>query len=167
MGNTLSSNSDLPQHRVDVVEPGVLARCHWVSCEIGKDLIFDTTGLQTYCFAKWDERVYDVLAVAAAVEFCDRTKARPSTGWSRDFVLRVPVHDPNHWKAISTALCDALSFLTGDRWQIDFIARKAKAPAPWQSNFDMPVNNTHTIIPYSDGLDSYATAGLMLSLIHI
>ena len=159
MGNTMSSNSALPQHRVDVVEPGVLARRCWVSCEIGKELIFDATRLQTYCFAKWDERVYDVLVVAAAVEFCDRTEARPSTGWGRDFMLRVPVHDPNHWKAASTTLCEALSFLTGDRWHFDFIAKKALAPS--QGILDMPMDSTRAVIPYSDGLDSCAVTGLM------
>lgn len=159
MGNTMSSNSGLPQYRVDIVEPGTSACRHWVSCEIGKDLMFDTTGLQTYCFAKWNERVYDALVVTAAVEFCDRTKARPSTGWGRNFVLRIPIHDPNHWKSVSHVLCDALSFLTGDQWHFDFIARKA--PAPWQGILDMPVDSTHVVIPYSDGLDSYAMAGLM------
>ena len=162
MGNVKASNSALPQYRVDVVEPGTSARCHWLRCEIGKNLTFDTDKLQTYCLAKWDERLYDVLVVTAAVEFCDRTKARPSTGRFRDFVLRVPVHDPVHWSsnAVSTALRDALSFLTGDRWQINFIARKA--PVPYQGILNMPrLGNTHAIIPYSDGLDSWAIAGLM------
>ena len=163
MGNTKSSDSALPQHRVDVVEPGTSARRHWLNCEIGKDLEFDTSGIQTYCLTKWDERVYDVLVVAAAAEFCDRTKARPSTGWGREFVLRVPVHEPGHWRSnASTALCDTLSFLTGDQWRLEFVARKAKALAPCQGNFDIPVpDGTGVIIPYSDGLDSYAVAGLM------
>ena len=162
MGNMGASNSALPQHRVDVVEPGMSARRHWVRCEIGKDLKFDTTRLQTYCFAKWDERVYDVLVAAAAAEFCDRTKARPSTRWGREFVLRVPVHDPGYWRTLSSALCDALTFLTGDQWRLEFVARKAKAPASCQSNFDIPVpDGAGVIIPYSDGLDSCAVAGLM------
>ena len=161
MGNKEVPSPALPQHCVDVVEPGTSAPRHGIRCEIGTDLKFDMSGLQTYCFAKWDERVYDVLVVAAAVEFCDRTKARPSTGRGREFVLRVPVHDPSHWGVVSTDLRNALSFLTGDRWQIDFLARKAKAPAPCQGHFDMPVDDAQAVIPYSDGLDSYAVAGLM------
>ena len=163
MGNAKPSNPALPQYRVDVVEPGMSAHRHWLNCEIGKDLKFDTSGIQTYCLTKWDERVYDVLVVAAAAEFCDRTKPRPPTGWGREFVLRVPVHEPGHWRSnASTALCDTLSFLTGDQWRLEFVARKAKALAPCQGNFDIPVpDGTGVIIPYSDGLDSYAVAGLM------
>ena len=156
-----ASNLALPQYRVDVVEQGTPACRHWVSCQIGRDLKFDTIGLQTYCFAKWDERVYDALVVAAAIEFCDRTKKRPSTRWGRDFVLRVPVHDPSHWRAASTSLRSAMSFLTGDQWHFEFVTRTAKAPAPRQGHFAMPTDNPYAIIPYSDGLDSCAVAGLM------
>ena len=47
----------------------------------------------------------------------DHTKARPSARWGRDIMLRVPVHDPAHWRsaAVSGALQGALGFLTGDR----------------------------------------------------
>ena len=160
MGNAEASNSGSSQYCVDVVEFGTPAPRHWIRCEIGKDLLFDTDRLQTYCLTKWDERLYDLLVVAASVQFCDRTKARPSTRWGRNFVVRVPVHDPGHWRSNTLiALQNALSFLTGDQWCFDFVARKA--PAPWQDNFDMPVENAHAVIPYSDGLDSYAVAGLM------
>ena len=155
MGNTAAS-----QYCVDVVESGAPASWHWIRCEIGKDLLFDTNKLQTYCLTKWDERLYDLLVVAASVQFCDRTKARPSTGRGRNFVVRVPVHDPGHWRSNTLiALENALSFLTGDQWCFEFVARKA--PASWQGNFDMPVENAYAVIPYSDGLDSRAVAGLM------
>ena len=157
-----ASHASLPQHRIDVVEPGAPTRNHWVPCRIGHDLKFSTSGLEAYCHANWHERVYDAFVVAAAVQFADHTKARPSTGWGRDFVLRVPVHDPGHWSSatVSTALHDALTFLTDDRWQIIFSARKSPAPRPRQRNFDMP-DRSCVIVPFSDGLDSRAVAGLM------
>ncbi len=159
MGNTEAA---LPQYCVDVVESGALACCHWVRCEIGCDLKFDTAGLEAYCFANWDERVYDAFVVAAAVQFCDHTKRRPSTDWGRDFVLRVPVHDPDLWNSVtvSVALHNALRLLTDDQWQITFKPRKAPASIPRQRNFSLP-DDTRVIIPFSDGLDSRAVAGLM------
>ena len=162
MGNMEASNTALPRYCVDVVESGAPARRHWVRCEIDCDLKFDTAGLEAYCLANWDKRVYDAFVVAAAVQFCDHTKRRPSSDWGRDFALQVPVHDPDHWNsaAVSAALHDALKLLTGDQWQITFKPRKAPASIPRQMNFNLP-DDTRVIIPFSDGLDSRAVAGLM------
>ena len=85
MENTTALNTTLPTHRVHVVEQGASARRHWVRCEIGENLKFDMGGLQSYCLANWDERVYDAFVVAAAVQFCDHTKRRPSAEWGRNF----------------------------------------------------------------------------------
>ena len=88
-----ASTAALPAHCVDVVEPGTRERRHWLKCEIGENLRFDTAGLEAYCLASWDARVFDAFVLAAAVQFCDHTKARPSAGWGRDIRLRLPVHD--------------------------------------------------------------------------
>ena len=157
-----ASTFPLPLHCVDVVEPEARARQRWIRCEIGENLKFDTAGLEAYCLANWDARVYDVFVLAAAVQFCDHTKARPSAGWGREIALRVSVHDPDHWRsaAVSGPLHGALGFLTGDRWQIKFTARKKPAPSPRQGQFNMP-DGSRVIIPFSDGLDSHAVAGLV------
>ena len=162
MENATALNATLPTHRVHVVEQGASARPHWVRCEIGENLKFDMGGLQSYCLANWDERVYDTFVVAAAVQFCDHTKRRPSAEWGRNFVLRIPVHDPDHWNSaeVSSPLHDALRFLTCDRWQITFEPRKTSASVPHPGNFNLP-GDTSVIIPFSDGLDSHAVAGLM------
>ena len=161
MGSTKERGMALPQYSVDVVEPGTPTRRGMVSCEIDKDLQFNTIGLESYCLANWDPRVYDLLVVAAAVEFCDRTKKRHSARWGRDFELRVPVHDPLRWRVASAALCSTLCILTGDRWRFEFIARRTVAPTPRQSHLPMSSVNPWAIIPYSDGLDSCAVAGLL------
>ena len=153
--------SSLPEHRVDVVEAGACVQPHWIGCEIGKNLQFDTESLEAYCLADRDARVYDAFVVAAAVEFCDRTKARPSTGWGRELTLRVPVHDPGHWSssAVSRTLHDALTFLTGDRWRVSFVGRKMRVPSLSQGKFDFP-DDPCAVMPFSDGLDSYVVAKL-------
>ena len=151
----------LPEHRVDVVEKGRSARSDRIRCAIGEHLRFDTEGIETYCLARWNATVYDACVVGAAIQFCDHATRRPSTGWGRDIALRVPVHDPDRWRstAVSSALHDALSFLTGDRWCIDFVQRKQEFVPKRQQYFDLPTSCV--VMPFSDGLDSYLVAGLL------
>ena len=151
----------VPERRVDVVEEGRPAGKGRIRCAIDEHLKFDTEGIETYCLAGWNETVYDAFVVGAAVQFCDHTIRRPSTGWGREIALRVPVHDPDHWRstAVSEALHDALSFLTGDRWRIDFTRRKRVFAPERQQRFDLP--RSCIVMPFSDGLDSYLMAGLL------
>lgn len=157
-----TSDDGLPIHRVDVIEPGVRVRRGWVACEIGENVRFDTQGLEAYCFGIWDPRVYDAFLVAAAVQFCDHTKRRPVGHWGRHFELRVPVHDVGLWcsDAVSGELKRVLGLLTGDRWSIEFCTRNQDEPAPRQGQFSVP-DGERVIVPFSDGLDSLAVAGLM------
>ena len=152
----------LPKYCVDVVEAGTRGHRGWTRCEIGTNLRFDTGRLESYCLADWDVRVYDAFVVAAAVQFCDHTRRRPSTGWGRDFSLCIAVHNPDHWKsgAVSTPLHDALVLLTGDRWHIDFVRRNEPLTVCRQKHFVMP-DSSGVIVPFSDGLDSYAITRLM------
>lgn len=160
-GTSAANAAELPIHRVDVVEPGMPARRHRIRCEIGENLKFDTAGLEAYCFSNWDARVYDAFVLAAAVQFCDHTKARPSARWGRKIMLRLPVHDPEHWcsAAVSGPLQGALEFLTGDRWHLEFVARTTPEAPPRQGNFSLP-DGARIVIPFSDGLDSRAVSGL-------
>lgn len=162
MNNNTPSTLNLPTLRVEVVESGQTARRHWLKCEIGENLKFDTAGLEAYCLANWDSRVYDAFVLAAAVQFCDHSKARPKTGWGRDITLRIPVHEPAHWNSseVTDRLHEALSFLTGDRWDVRFVSRNSPAEQPRQANLNMP-DGSRIILPYSDGLDSRAVAGLI------
>ena len=161
MGSPEALTVQLPCHRVDVVEPGVSVRRYWLKCEIGEDLKFDTAGLEAYCLAGWDVRVYDAFVLAAAVQFCDHTKARSSVGWGRNIALRVPVHELDHWSTekVSGSLHEALTFLTGDRWKVTFYPRKTSASPPRQRRFTIP-DGSRVVIPFSDGLDSLAVSGL-------
>lgn len=148
--------------RVDVVESGGRARRGSVRCTIGEHIRFSTEGLQTYFFATWDATAVDLLLIAAAVEFCDRWKARPTHGWSRAFDLRVPVHDVSRWRdaAVHDRLVAALCFLTGDRWQIEFVLRRKAERPVQQAPLGLP-SQVSSIVPYSGGLDSRAVAGLV------
>jgi hypothetical protein len=154
---------ELPVLRVHVTEQGNPARKDWINCHIGEHLQFSAETLASYFFAKWEPLVFDTLLLAAAVEFCDKTKKRPKLGWGRDIYLRLPVHDPDYWnsESVSSALQRALEFLTGDRWHIDFSKRKKPEPAPQQGLFQLPLSGSVAVIPFSEGLDSRAVSALM------
>jgi Queuosine biosynthesis protein QueC len=162
MGCALEAESSFPLLRVDVYEPGTRPRSGWLACKIGDDVRFSTEELSSFCFAKWEPLVFDALLVAAVVEFCDRSQKRPVHRWTREFHVRIPVHQPRRWSRsnVSAALHEALSFLTGDRWVIEFVARKGDQAPPLQSTFELPVG-TLAIIPFSEGMDSRAVAALV------
>lgn len=151
-----------PALRVDVVETDGHASRGWEPCAIGRHIRFSTEGLESYCLASWQPIVYDLLVLAAGVEFCDKARPRARYKWGRSIELCVPVHDPARWQtpAVSGSLHSALEFLTGDRWDITFRARTTELPSPEQSRFRMPIEAA-AVIPYSDGLDSRAVAALV------
>lgn len=154
--------SKLPVERIRVVESTPAHHDENVKlCVLGENIKFSIDGLRAYCFAKWDERVYDAFVVAAAVQFCDHVKARSKISWGRAFELQIPVHNPGLWNspAVSGTLHDTLTLLTGDHWSIEFIKRKKMADQPLQSDLKLPTNAA-TLMPYSDGLDSLAVSNL-------
>lgn len=132
-----------------------------VSCVIGEDIQFNENKLLSYCFAEWKPVVFDMLVVAAAVEFCDRLQRRPTFGWSRDFHLEIPVHDEALWESekVKETLLEALGFLTGDRWNIKFIRRERAEVSRTQTSLALP-SGAAAIVPFSDGMDSRAVAAL-------
>jgi len=152
----------LPSIQVDVVEEDGRAKRGWTRCALGEHITFSAHSLASYFFASWSPTLYDALLVAAAAEFCDRTRRRPANGWGRELHVRIPVHEPDLWNAkpVSDALHETLRVLTGDRWQIAFYPRKKAEEAPRQPVMELgrPVS---AVIPYSDGLDSRVVAGLM------
>lgn len=161
----MKSDSDVyvpPELRVQVLERGAHTRRRWTPCRIGHHVEFTTDKLESYCVASWEPVIYDALLVAAAVEFADRTLKRPALSWQREFRLVVPVHEPARWSdpRAADALHDALDFLTGDRWQIEFTERAAPLAEPKQQHFNLP-STVEAVIPYSDGMDSRCVSGLL------
>lgn len=147
---------------VDVIERGGHARPGRLACRIDDHVRFSPGHLQSYFFSSWQPLAYDLLLLAAAAEFCDRSKRRPRLGWGRQFDLSVPVHDPEVWQTpeVERTLRDALEFLTGDSWHITFRARMRPEQSSAQSALALP-NGAQAVMPYSNGLDSRAVATLM------
>jgi 7-cyano-7-deazaguanine synthase in queuosine biosynthesis len=151
----------MPTVRVAVVEKGVRAPRSHAACIIGENLDFSTSRLESYCLASFNPVVFDALLVAASVEFCDRVQKRPTLSWGRRFELQIPVHDVDRWssKSVIGALIEALDFLTGDTWSIQFTKRRKPVELPQQGNLAIPLDIS-AIIPFSDGMDSRAVSTL-------
>lgn len=152
----------MPAKDIDVVEPGRRARQDHIAFDLGKDLSFSTAALESFAFARWEPVTHDALVVAAAVEYADRIVKRAPHGWGRRLSLRIPVHDPARWSSpgVSNALHDALGFLTGDVWTINFVKRITPEPVLPPSMLALNVP-TQAIIAFSDGMDSRAVAGIV------
>lgn len=151
-----------PSAAIAVIEKGVAKPRRAERCEIGRNVRFSTSSLESYFFAGWEPVVYDALLVAAAVEFADRTVKRPELTWSRRLQLTISVHDVDLWneQKVSATLKDALEFLTGDDWNIGFVTRKAPAEASRQGLLSL-ATGVDAVIPFSNGLDSRAVASLV------
>ena len=160
--NTKSFFGRMPEKKIDVIEQGQHPGKDYIPLELERDIRFSTTSLRTYSFARWEPVLYDAMVVAAAIEFGDRTVMRPTQEWARRISLKIPVNDPARWNApdTSAALHDAVGFLTGDHWSIDFIRRSSEAPSPPQDYLNLKVP-TEAVIAYSDGMDSLAVAGIL------
>ncbi|MDE1206016.1 Qat anti-phage system QueC-like protein QatC [Tenacibaculum larymnensis] len=81
-------------------------------------------------------------------------------GWARELEVDFPVYNIKEWKGQEKVLEDALKFLTGDYWKINFIENKIKnyfkeTKRRWNVNkrsFD--VGKIKTTSLFSGGLDS-------------
>lgn len=162
MTKTRTVVSATPPVAIHVAERGTRTHKGSLRCEIGPNVEFSTASLESYFFAGWEPVAYDALLVAAAVEFGDRTQKRDAYKWQRDIELRVPVHDVERWndRRVSETLHDTLAFLTGDRWRVEFYPRRRSENAPQQAQLSLHPG-IEAVIPFSNGLDSRAVAGLM------
>jgi hypothetical protein len=108
-----------------------------------------------------DPLALDFVFLALAVYGCDRASSRAETEdrWTRRFHLQMPVSKPDAWNAARPLAERMVSFLTGDEWQIDFVAcdqeilgkdfRKAK------SNFRQRTKAGGSAVSlFSGGMDS-------------
>lgn len=98
----------------------------------------------------------DLMLLGAAAYCVDKATLRSATSdqWTRDLVVGLPVSDPKAWSLAGWA--PALSFLTGDRWDVRPYAEKRSpldgiAGVP---NEIEPVGDVDAVCLFSGGLDS-------------
>ena len=68
-------------------------------------------------------RSWDFLSIALAVVAADEgvPRSRSADGWTRRINLTVAVIDPSFWATQTVPLQEALSFVTGDIWEVTFV----------------------------------------------
>lgn len=153
-----------PGHSLYVVEKGCRSEYERQDgatiAEIGKEIVFDPSILDTYRYDGWQSVHHDLLVVCAAVEFADRRYARSSIQWSRRFLITIPVLELDVWQQpkVHVYLEETLSHLTGDDWHFSFVKGSAVLNHR-QRSLDFGDKKEFTIA-YSDGLDSRCVSGI-------
>lgn len=128
----------------------------------GEHFRFDLDALNSFCLGDLPRHLVDLLRIASAVYVVDRlVKRRPKDGPkppSRTIGLKVGVLDDSLWNRqdVRDCLHDALEFVTGDFWEIEF--ERDTQEYKWPTSF-LPFSKTDgspLICLYSSGLDSAA-----------
>lgn len=134
----------------------------------GEHFRFDLDALNNFCLGGMPRHLVDLLRIASAVYVVDRlVKRRPKDGpkpAARTIGLKVEVFQDSLWNRheVRDALRDAVEFVTGDFWDIEF--KRDWQEYKWSTNF-LPfakADGSPLICLYSGGLDS--GAGLVARL---
>ena len=80
-------------------------------------------------------RGWDFTSIAMAVVAADETvpRGRSPDGWTREIALTVAVGDPAFWNTQADRMVKALSFLSGDVWDLNFVGRGVVPVPPRQA----------------------------------
>lgn len=145
-----------PTATVRIIEPG--GRSNRSDYRLGVDVSLNEKDLEAYCWRRLSEVDVDLLVLAGSVALADRRiKRRRASGWARNLRLEIPVHKPDRWHAAAQRIQDALEWLTGDIWELDFRARRG-TDALVQLFLPNASTPPDAAISYSGGLDSFAHA---------
>jgi len=106
--------------------------------------------------------VTDLLFLGMATYAADMSISRSITDddWTREITLHVPVSLHQLWTTVGEVVTKMISFLTGDKWSIEFRERiVATAPVPTQVEAFLPTK----VSLFSGGMDSLVGALDLLS----
>jgi len=101
-------------------------------------------------------RAFDLLTVSMAVTAADTFVDRRASadGWARELNLRVPLADPAPWQPIRPLLEEALHFLSGDLWKVEFLPGGPDRPPPQSRGHLTRLADHDCVSLFSGGLDS-------------
>lgn len=132
-----------------------------VVAEIGKHIQFVPDILDTFDVKGFAAKHYDLMVLAAAIEFADRRWKRPAA-WLRNLHVTISVIDYDSWSRpeVQSTLRSAMNFLTGDNWRFTFVKATNGSPIGSQQ-IPLLFDQAKTFaIAYSNGLDSRAVSAL-------
>lgn len=103
------------------------------------------------------EEAVDLLQAAISIYTADVRIVRSAAfdNWTRDFVLHLPVRNPELWEEARIVFEQMLAFLTGDHWELRI--RKSKRLKPKKTLFRVPPFSKKVSL-FSGGLDSFVGA---------
>ena len=133
----------------------------------GRDFRLDTRAPRRFFIGDPSPRCADLLRVGMAVYLVDRI-VRRGTGrtrpWRRNLKVRVEVHDRDFWSslALSDALHEAVEFVTGDFWEIEFSGQRSVCEWSRPLLAAAVAADSPLICLYSGGLDSASGLGLQI-----
>jgi 7-cyano-7-deazaguanine synthase in queuosine biosynthesis len=112
------------------------------------------------------EPIYEDLAtLVEGMAYWDRRiRRRRSGGWAREMPIQLPAFEHSQFRRarIVESLADVAGFLTGDRWRFEFVPRMGPAPGR-QGTLPLHQGRIKQVVPFSDGLDSFAQVRLSVS----
>lgn len=128
---------------------------------VGQDIIFDARVLDSFDVKGCQGLHYDLMLLAAALEYADRRWARPMK-WRRSIHIRIPVIALATWSRpeVQSSLIAVLRYLTCDEWSFSFVQSKSLSPLGERQGQLVFQHAKTFAMAYSDGLDSRAVAGL-------
>ncbi|MGV3556276.1 MAG: 7-cyano-7-deazaguanine synthase [Croceibacterium sp.] len=131
---------------------------------MGRDIRPRPADIALHCWAEHRAIAEDVATVAESIALADRHFTRHrSKAWARSVDLEIPVFELATFERrdVARALDDAVHFLTGDLWNIRFVQREGSPLSQAALPFEKIAYSV--VLPYSDGLDSFAQAALLSS----
>lgn len=100
----------------------------------------------------------DLLFISAVIYCIDKLIPRSETvdSWTRQLKVEIPVSDPDKWKQNATGLSNAISFLTGDLWNISYRPLECSLIKPTRERYNLFEEETRfdVVSLFSGGLDS-------------
>jgi 7-cyano-7-deazaguanine synthase in queuosine biosynthesis len=133
---------------------------------LGRDIRTASERIARYCVTHHEPIYEDLATLVEGMAYLDRQVVRRrSEGWARNLVIEIPVYELSQFlkPAIASSLAEAAQFLTGDQWRFDFVARKGPPPLR-QGALALPQAPIKDVVPFSDGLDSFAQVQLSVRL---
>src|SRR5271166_1804935 len=131
---------------------------------LGRDIRTSSEKIARYCVTTHEPVYEDLATLVESMAFWDRRIVRRrSEGWTRELSIQVPMYEHIQFQraAAIEALAEAARFLTGDKWSFEIVARKGPVPSR-QGALILPQAAIKDVVPFSDGLDSFAQVQLSL-----
>lgn len=102
----------------------------------------------------------DLLTIALSVYALDKRFLRSDSAdaWTRDFHVVIPVCEIDKWLEVKSEVDEMLCFLSGDRWNVEFVATDRRIVHSFQQTESCISRDFDCISLFSGGLDSFCGA---------